>query len=744
MWTRRLAVSSSVRPVRRTTLQAQQRQVERSSLSRNSTGNLRPLSSFTGTGNKDKGKDKDKDAGLDALIQGFRRPLGEATTAAAVIEPPLPLLTDPPPDDSLATLSAAAAAARRAEVRAELAHKQGRGWSDPWDLAATYASTDGMEALPDWSAALVSRVARERVQVYTGHSRATERTADDTSKAVTAAPPCIPTLTQLASLPLPPPPHVHPGHGGTTKAYALARQRHIISYVAAQVAELAAPRVAAIQTLTSWEDKQDAVDALFEGIEFTLQQKEVILGKHPKFGLWVERSLEAYLKSIQKKETAGEDAGKAVEDATDQVTPVEATAATESSAETPIDMDTATDTTFSTSGPPLPTTEQDAAALPLFVDCFGNSDDPEANIPHILSPLGPLVRGTNQGRMMEEWELAAHKTTKRILLRQATRAAAHFCATHPVARVLVTGRQGTGKTAALLTLVAAARQEGHVVLFLPHCDRLAEHGFYIEPNEHRPGMYDLPVLSQQICGELLASHQAVVAHLSVSQECLDEFFAPDQQKKVGAAAGSSDTTALSVADLLTVGSDKRGLSPMCFAAAVDTLMKQDEVPFTMVLDEFNTFYQPGKYFHEHYDTNVHKAIPYAQISLFAQALGAMGLVAADQEALPEPVLMKRGAVICAMTHSKPVADVTNTALVASAQEAAAASTATMAHAPLLVTDVPRLSNLEVDHIVANYEAIGLGKLRLDQGETVTNAQEVTYLRTLSSNVPQELMNACLM
>ena len=46
--------------------------------------------------------------------------------------------------------------------------------------------------------------------------------------------------------------------------------------------------------------------------------------------------------------------------------------------------------------------------------------------------------------------------------------------------------------------------------------------------------------------------------------------------------------------------------------------------------------------------------------------------------------------------------------------------------------------------MANYEAIGFGKLRLDQGETVANAQEVAYLRILSSNVPQELMNACVM
>ena len=45
---------------------------------------------------------------------------------------------------------------------------------------------------------------------------------------------------------------------------------------------------------------------------------------------------------------------------------------------------------------------------------------------------------------------------------------------------------------------------------------------------------------------------------------------------------------------------------------------------------------------------------------------------------------------------------------------------------------------------AGLKDFGFGKLRLDQGETVANAQEVAYLRILSSNVPQELMNACVM
>ena len=152
----------------------------------------------------------------------------------------------------------------------------------------------------------------------------------------------------------------------------------------------------------------------------------------------------------------------------------------------------------------------------MFMDCFvKDKDSTEENIPAILHPLAPLNRGANQGRMYEEWDLAAHDATKRILLRHSTRKMAQCMETHDASRILVTGRQGNGKTAALLTLVAAARQSGHVVLFLPHGSMLAEHGFYIEPSDHRPGMYDIPVLSQQVCGELLHSHEADVYQMSV-------------------------------------------------------------------------------------------------------------------------------------------------------------------------------------------------------------------------------------
>jgi hypothetical protein len=53
------------------------------------------------------------------------------------------------------------------------------------------------------------------------------------------------------------------------------------------------------------------------------------------------------------------------------------------------------------------------------------------------------------GRMVEEWELAALKTTKRIMLRQCTRDMAQLLnkasMEHSCAKIFVTGRQGMGK-----------------------------------------------------------------------------------------------------------------------------------------------------------------------------------------------------------------------------------------------------------------------------------------------------------
>lgn len=196
------------------------------------------------------------------------------------------------------------------------------------------------------------------------------------------------------NIPLPPVASPHPGLG-ETKEYAAHRKDYHYRYLSDKVKEMAQPRIEAILAIPEWDDKQDAVDSLFESIEEDLRAEENILGKHPHFGKWVERALEQCLQSVKKGESSA-----------------------------------ASD-------------DDDSTAQPIFMDCF-NSNDGDQMVPSILSPLKRHQRD-GPGRMVEEWELSAHKKTKRILLRQCTRSIAKTLQDNDSSRIFVHGRKGVGK-----------------------------------------------------------------------------------------------------------------------------------------------------------------------------------------------------------------------------------------------------------------------------------------------------------
>lgn len=159
--------------------------------------------------------------------------------------------------------------------------------------------------------------------------------------------------------------------------------------------EAAQAKLEGILKLTDINDKQDAVDLLFETVEEELRQSEEILCKHPHFSKWVERALEIYLENTKKTGT------------------------------TQISSNDAAD------------------PQPVFMDCFNDSDG-DATVPSILSPLKPHPQdGT--GRMVEDWELSAHKKTKRILIRESTTAIARALENNESSRIFVHGRKGVGK-----------------------------------------------------------------------------------------------------------------------------------------------------------------------------------------------------------------------------------------------------------------------------------------------------------
>lgn len=272
-------------------------------------------------------------------------------------------------------------------------------------------------------------------------------------------------------------------------------------------------------------------------------------------------------------------------------------------------------------------------------------------------------------------------------------------------------------------------------MYLPDGDRLRKLGYFIEPNERRKGLFNLPILSQEVCGELLESHEADLAGMKVSEEAKSKWISEDQLKRMP----DEYKDELSVVELLRLGQENSTFAPLCYSICVETLMNQSDKPFLFVLDEFNCYYDSGHYFHAEYDSEVENAIPYNKITLFKPFLDAMGLSLGEEES--DEASIKRGGVVIGVTESRAVGrNVTDPLLGVAIVESEKQSE----ECPLTVVTVPRYSNVEVEHILSNLESIGIGRLRFDRGSTVMDDQEVAYLRMISGAVGQNLLDACIL
>jgi hypothetical protein len=561
---------------------------------------------------------------------------------------------------------------RQQKVRDELDMRTGRGWTDPWEISeAEWAAPTEHDDLPDWSPSSASKLSVDRVQLFGGG---------------------IPTLSELSNLPLPPPPPPHPS-SNEARAFAAARKDSQYKYILGQVASITEPKVEEIKNLQTWEEKQDAVDELFEYVEAQLKDAEEILGRHPSFGVWVEKALEEYLESVQATEGDSEEKDELA---------------------------------------------KDDEAVPVFMELFDKNDEEgEAapKVPTILRPLLPHPKD-GDGHMVEEWELSAHDEARRIMLRQSTRQIARILDQNESFRVFVDGHRGVGKSAALLSVVAAARKSGHIVLFAPDGDRLRKYGHYIEPNPKHEGMFDLPLLSQEMCNNLFESHRRDLAGMDAAAETREKYLVEDLKKRIP----DKYKDELSLAGLLQLAKEESVFAPMCYSTVVETLMNQEDKPFLIVLDEFNCYYDYGHYFHMDYDEDAKIPIPLDQISLFKPFMDAMGLATDPETDTKDPVPIKRGGVIVGVSENRAVARRFTDGLTASATKA---SKDIESKFPMHVVTVPRYSILEVEHILSNFDTIGVGRLRFDRGDTVIDEQEVSYLRMVSGSNGQLLLDACI-
>ena len=231
--------------------------------------------------------------------------------------------------------------------------------------------------------------------------------------------------------------------------------------------------------MKSWDEKQEAVDGLFEVIAEKVREKEPVLGKLPEFENMVEKALEQVLRMVQRR-----------------IRVVSTSSETEhgdNAAENPIASNAKGGESHGYNDGKSNSLEDNIQdildvmdfkkepAVPIFMDLLaiggqqgqpqssssnslGDDDAPpkhiisefftqcnNAGVPNLVYPLN-VHHKEGVGRMVEEWELAANKNTKRIMMREAMKeiasvvdsASGENCV-RGAARVLVVGKRGVGK-----------------------------------------------------------------------------------------------------------------------------------------------------------------------------------------------------------------------------------------------------------------------------------------------------------
>lgn len=653
------------------------------------------------------------------------------------------------------------------KVNEALDNRKGRPWRDPWEISEQQwmSSDTSSESLPDWSPSFVSRISLERLQILTIDEDGTGG---------------IPTLQTIAELSLPgSDPGLHPAV--KTKTYAAYRKSQHYSEVRDCVERLAKARVATLLKAAAavassggvsgesddTHNQQDVVDALFEDLQKEAKTDAAmdILSKHPKFPDWVDRGLEEYLRKAEKEAllTASESKDKSSEKEEE-----ETTKGGESNDEKAAALGNNEEKGDGEDAKSVSVSFRDET--PVFMDCYdpteasGDGSSTGPMVPSILTPLGPHRHG-GPGRMVEEWELSAHSTTKRIMLRECTQKVAGIIANADVVetteaveaeapKIYVHGRQGVGKSAVLASIVASSRKSGYIVLYLPDGDRLRKNGFFITPSSHpeRKGMFDLQDLSQEALQQLVGSHDAAeqMEGMVADRTTLEVYFKDTQFKRLDEfragldGASENDDGSISLLDLIAYSQENKKHAPMCYSVVVNRLMHQTDKKFMIVMDEFNCLFDKGHYFHMAYDEDVVEPIPYDKISLFEPIMAAMDLTTKtveeeedsevdDEASSNTSFTTSHTAVLVGTSESHAIRSDVNAKLTECAERRGTVD----------LIEVPRFSSLEADHVLANFEATGVGKLRLDRGDTLMNPQEMEYLKMASGSIGQKLLDVSI-
>jgi len=356
---------------------------------------------------------------------------------------------------------------RQRAINDELDTRTGRLWTESWTITdEEWMADETWDDIEEWKPSLATRKSLESVRVYD---------IDDTSNDGGGGVKGVPTLTVMSTLLLPTTLPPHPGHGAPS-IHAKHRKNTIARKLRTSIQIVIHEDVLKIMNhMTSYDERQAAVDVLYETIQDKVRVREPILSKLPNFAQLVEEGLEDVLMMVQesmarqakaerkkkgmvmteldnKKEIASTTTGTGVQSVPaggDKQIPIAVdenvidVMGVNVETPTPIFMDilaatrhlhmlqqeykqhSNSATTFSSSSSSLDVAAAIVASAPpprrrppTTNTFFATTNDD--NVPNLLYPLTNHPK-MGVGRMVEEWQLAANKETKRIMIRDAMR-----------------------------------------------------------------------------------------------------------------------------------------------------------------------------------------------------------------------------------------------------------------------------------------------------------------------------------
>jgi hypothetical protein len=377
-------------------------------------------------------------------------------------------------------------------IHDELDARTGRLWTESWTITDDeWMADETWEDIEEWKPSLATRKSLDSVRVYNiNNNTPTTTTATNDDDHGGGSVRGVPTLNVLSTLALPTSLPPHPGHG-VPIIHATHRKKTIMRQLRTSIQIVIHDDILKIMNhMSTYDERQAAVDVLYETIQNKVREREPVLCKLPNFTQLVNEGLEDVLSMVQesitrqakveKKNTKKKKKGMIMKTTELDNEKDIATAATTTTTTNgvksvpaeggdiqkqplvvdeniidvmgvnieppiPIFMDILAATrhlhtlqqeynkqydnksTSSATGTSPPLLSSDVAAStppppppripPPTTNTFLATTN-DVNVPNLLYPLTNHPK-MGVGRMVEEWQLAANKETKRIMIRDA-------------------------------------------------------------------------------------------------------------------------------------------------------------------------------------------------------------------------------------------------------------------------------------------------------------------------------------